>query len=121
MEKVVEKEVEKLVDRVVEKEVIKEVPVEVVKEIYTDKVPYDMDSKEWYRKDRLYRVEDIPEEDANSLQNNYNAQIPDLSNIFLLKKNSPDEKSKTIKVSPGDVIQFIQKKSKGRPKKNQGL
>ena len=80
-----------------------------------------MDSKEWYRKDRLYRVEDIPEEDANSLQYNYKAQMPDMSNIFLLKKNSPDEKSKTIKVSPGDVIQFIQKKSKGRPKKNQGL
>ena len=118
VEKVVEKEVEKVVERIVEKEVIKEVPVEVVKEIYTDKVPYDMDSKEWYRKDRLYRVEDIPEEDANSLQYNYKAQMPDLSNIFLLKKNPFEIKPKTIKVSPGDVIEFIQKKSKGRPKKN---
>ena len=111
--------VEKEVERVVEKEVIKEVPVEVVKEIYIDKVPYDMDSKEWYRKDRLYRVEDIAEEDNNSLQYNYKAQMPDMSNIFLLKKNPFEIKPKTIKVSPGDVIEFIQKKSKGRPKKNQ--
>jgi len=118
VERVVEKEVEKVVERIVEKEVIKEVPVTVVKEIYTDKVPYDMDSKEWYQKDRLYRVEDIPEENSNSLQYNYKAQMPDMSNIFLLKKNLFEIKPKTIKVSPGDVIEFIQKKSKGRPKKN---
>jgi hypothetical protein len=118
VERVVEKEVEKVVERIVEKEVIKEVPVEVIKEIYTDKVPYDMDSKEWYQKDRLYRVEDIPEEDSNSLQYNYKAQMPDMSNIFLLKKNLFEIKPKTIKVSPGDVIEFIHKKSKGRPKKN---
>jgi hypothetical protein len=118
VERVVEKEVEKVVERIVEKEVIKEVPVEVVKEIYMDKVPYDMDSKEWYRKDRLYRVEDIPEEDSNSLQYNYKAQMAEMSNIFLLKKNLFEIKPKTIKVSPGDVIEFIHKKSKGRPKKN---
>jgi hypothetical protein len=84
-------------------------------------VPYDMDSKEWYLKDRLYRVEDIPEEDSNSLQYNYKAQMPDMSNIFLLKRNPFEIKPKTIKVSPGDVIEFIQKRSKGRPKKIQGL
>jgi hypothetical protein len=117
VERVVEKEVEKVVERVVEKEVIKEVPVTVVKEIYTDKVPYDMDSKEWYLKDRLYRVEDIPEEDSNSLQYNYKAQMADMSNIFLLKNNPFEIKPKTIKVSPGDILEFTHKKSKGRPKK----
>jgi hypothetical protein len=117
VERVVEKEVEKVVERIVEKEVVKEVPVEVVKEIYTDKVPYDMDSKEWYRKDRLYRVEDIPEEDSNSLQYKYKAQMADMSNIFLLKNNPFEIKPKTIKVSPGDILEFTHKKSKGRPKK----
>ena len=51
---------------VVEKFVKMEVPVEVVKveykEVFTDNLPYDTQSKEWYRKDRLYRVEDIPQE-----------------------------------------------------------
>jgi hypothetical protein len=115
---VVEKEVLKVVEREVEKVVIKEVPVQVIKEIYTDSVPYDMGSKEWYLKDRLYRVEDIPQVDPNSLRYNYNAQMPDMSNIFLLKKNPFEIKPKTIKVSPGDILEFTQKKPKGRPKKN---
>jgi hypothetical protein len=102
---------------VVERVVEKEVEVERIRNVYSDRVPFDLDSKEWYRKDRLYQIEEVMGDEFHNNVNNFVNNPRGMSDIFMLRHSLYELKPKTIKVSPGDWIEFVHKKAKGRPRK----
>ena len=97
-----------VVEKVVEKEVEKLVEVEVYRNNQWN------DSKRYY-KDGYYIVENLGS-DSHSIAYNFN---PDEENYFKL---SPcDVSKKVVRITEGDILKYVKKRTPGRPKKNQGL
>jgi hypothetical protein len=94
-----------VVERVVEKEVEKVVEVEVYRNNQSN------DSKRYY-KEGYYQVENLGS-DSNSIAYNFN---PDEENYFKL---SPcDVSKKVVRITEGDILKYVKKRTPGRPKKN---
>ena len=97
-----------VVEKVVEKEVEKLVEVEVYRNNQWN------DSKRYY-KDGYYIVENLGS-DSHSIAYHFN---PDEENYFKL---SPcDVSKKVVRITEGDILKYVKKRTPGRPKKNQGL